>query len=187
LILTVAWTATVVGCGSESTGRTSVDAVSETAHEFGGPNVKLYASDTLVRSVDGEWRHVTVITACKPEGGCTIIAPDGVSYPDVQHFVDDNKVIKPGEKVVANANLGTPDKPLKIKEFTKSTGRPWVRYAGAAALAVVVLLVGVGLIPMRRRRREEQDLLRAWEEPVPGDPPGDQWEPPPGMRHPGLD
>ncbi len=159
--LSIAWLAMVAGCGSESTGRTSPEAVERTAREFGGPDVKLYASQVMIRSAaDGQWRHIVVVTACRPDGDCTIIAPDGVSYAVVRSFVDDNKAIEPGDVVLANPDLASPDTPApaRLEEFTKSSGPPWVWMAGGGASAVVVLLTLVWLVRRRRRRIDNRTV-----------------------------
>lgn len=43
---------------------------------------------------DGSFRWMPMVVACKPEGGCEVVAPDGARYPDLQAFVDDSKLIK---------------------------------------------------------------------------------------------
>ena len=159
VVLALACLAMAAGCGSESTGRPSADAVAHTAHEFGGPDVKLYSAKMIIKSADGQWRDIVVITACRPDGGCRIIAPDGVGYPDVQELVDDNKAFKPGDVVLANTNLASPETPGpgSLEEFTKSSGPPWRWIAVGGASAVVVLL-GLAWLVRRRRTAEPAPL-----------------------------
>src|SRR4051794_28949069 len=98
--------AAVAGCGSQSTGVVSSDAVRAEVNRFGGPAAKLYAGRAYIMNAQGRADgEVPLVIACKAGGGCEIIAPDGVAYPDLQHFVDDSKFIDDGDEVLANPNL----------------------------------------------------------------------------------
>jgi hypothetical protein len=141
--------------------------VIKTVENFAGPDAKVYQSQVLVKPADGgSVRWMPMVVACKPEGGCEVVAPDGVGYPDLQAFVDDTKLIKSGDKVLGAANITSPGEPVQTGTFTKRAVLPWVWWAGGGAL-LVLLLAAVWLMTRTRRRRraEERRLLRAWEIP----------------------
>jgi hypothetical protein len=164
LFLATAFAATVAGCGSSSTGRISADAVHEEVRDFAGPDAKLYASQVQIKDADdGKWRSITVFTACKPEGGCEIVAPDGAGYPDFQHFVDDTKLINRGDEVLANADMTSPKASARLETFKKSAIPAWAWYAGGGALVVVLLLTAIWLGRKMRRRADEKTLPYAEE------------------------
>jgi hypothetical protein len=166
LLVVTACAAAVAGCGSSSTGRPSADAVQATIRDVAGPDAKIFAGRAAIRSADdGEWRWIVLLSACRPEGGCRIVAPDGADYPDVQHFVDDSELIERGDKVLANANLRTPEVPGRFESFTKPLVPPWIWPTAAAALTALLLLLVLRIVRARRRRAEDRALLQAWEEP----------------------
>ena len=139
--------------GSSSTGRISADAVRDEVRDFAGADAKLYASQAQIEDADdGTWRSITVFTACKPAGGCEIVAPDGAGYPDFQHFVDDTELIDRGDEVLANADMTSPGASTRLATFKKSAVPAWARYAGGGALAIILLLTAIWLVRKTRRR-----------------------------------
>ncbi|UJW30520.1 hypothetical protein L3Q67_35785 [Saccharothrix sp. AJ9571] len=164
LVLVIA--CVVAGCGPGSTGRASPDAVIKAVESFAGPDAQVYQNRVLVHPPDGEMSWLSLVVACKPGGGCVVVAPDGASYPDLEAFVDDTELIEPGASVRGNADLAFPDKDVRSETFTKTD--PWMQgwYIGGGALLVVLVVAVVWLIVRtRRRRREAERLLRAWREP----------------------
>lgn len=151
---------TVAGCGSESTGRTSPDAVDERVQTFAGPNAKVDLSRVLIGNPDTDdgLRTMTMVVACKPEGDCEVIAPDGAGYPDLQAFVDDSKFLKSDDQVGGNANITSPGKPARFVTFRPAdTGPPWAWYFGGSVL--LVLLIVVWSVSRTRRRRQADASL----------------------------
>jgi hypothetical protein len=157
LFLAVVCAATAAGCGSASTGQVSPDAVINTVESFAGPNAEVSQSQVLVTDADsGNRRWIPVFVACKPEGGCEVITPDGAGYPDLQAFVDDSKLIKSGDRVLGNVNMTSPGEPVRTETFTKRAVLPWAWYVGGGALLVLLLVVAVWLATRTRRRRVEE-------------------------------
>ncbi|MEQ4726200.1 hypothetical protein [Nonomuraea sp. B19D2] len=151
MLVAVVCAVAIAGCGTASTGQTSPDAVIKTVEDFAGPDAKVYSRRVLVENADdGQSRWMPMVVACKPEGGCQVVAPDGVGYADFQSFINDTKLIKPGDKVLGAANITSPGEPLQPKTFTKRAHVPWALYAG---FALLVLLVAVWLILQDFRRR----------------------------------
>ena len=144
--------AAVAGCGSQSTGVASPDAVRAEANRFGGPAAKLYTARAYIVNAQGHAEdEVPLVVACRPGGDCEIIAPDGVPYPDLQHLVDDSKFIDDGDRLLANANLLTPEDDPEPHLTGYSRSAPvWPWFAGGGALALVLLL---GVVRLVRRRR----------------------------------
>lgn len=156
--------ATIAGCGSASTGRVSSDAVITTVRDFAGPDAKVYRSQVLIQQADdGSMRWMPMVVACRPEGGCEVVAPDGAGYADLQAFVDDTQLLKPGDKVLGAANITSPGEPVRAATFTKGASLPWVWYAGGGALLVLLLAAVWLMVRARRRRRADERLLRTWE------------------------
>jgi hypothetical protein len=154
LLVAVVCLAAVAGCGSESTGVASADAVRAELNRFGGPEVKTYVGRAYILDAQGRaGREVPLVIACKPGGGCEIIAPDGVAYPDLQHFVDDSKFVEDGDEVLANPNLLTPeaDPDPHLESYTRSAP-VWPWYAGGGALTLVLVLGALWLVRRRRSR-----------------------------------
>lgn len=156
--VTVACAAVITGCGSASTGQVSPDAVMKMAHNFAGPNPKFLERDFLVKGADGRYRVMPMFIACKPEGGCEAIALDGASYTDMQDFVDDSKLIKPGDEVFGTADLTSPGSPKSRTEtFTKHVTPPWVWYVSGGALVVLLIAGAVWLEAWTRRRHRVEE------------------------------
>jgi hypothetical protein len=158
LFVAVVCAATVAGCGSESTGETSPDAVIKTVRTFAGPNAKVYQSRVLVNPDTGGLRWMPMVVACKPEDDCEVIAPDGAGYPDLQAFVDDSKLLKSGDEVGGDANITSPGEPTRFVTFRRADTPPWGWYAGGSALLALLIVV---LLVSRMRRRRQADASLA--------------------------
>jgi hypothetical protein len=156
LFLVAAVVATMAGCGSSSTGRISADAVLKEADAFGGPTVKLYSSQAQIIDADDQTRSLPLVVACKPGGDCEVIAPDGASYPDVQHLVDGTRLIDRGDEVFVNSDLTHPGASTHLAEYKKSAVPSWAWWAGGSALLLVLLLIAAGLIRRKTTRRRRQ-------------------------------
>ncbi|QWF84541.1 hypothetical protein [Amycolatopsis sp. CA-230715] len=165
LVLVAVCAASLAGCGSDSTGRVSADAVKKAVTGFGGPDAKAYQSRVLVKDVEsGEMRWLPMVVACEPGGGCEVVAPDGAGYPDLEEFTEDSKLLKPGDEVLGAANITSPGESVRTATYVKGSGLAWVWYTGGGA-ALVLLGGAVSLVVRARRRRKEGEaLLRAWEE-----------------------
>ncbi|MCO1575805.1 hypothetical protein M8C13_08555 [Crossiella sp. SN42] len=46
-------------------------------------------------AADGELRWLTMVVAGKPGGGCQVIAPDGIAYPDLVALAEDSALASP--------------------------------------------------------------------------------------------
>lgn len=133
------------------------DAVMKTTHSFAGPNPKFGERAVLVKGTDGVNHFMPMLIACKPEGGCVAIALDGASYTDLQDFVDDSKLIKPGDEVFGTADLTSPGSPQNRAEtFTKHVTPPWVWYVGGGVLLVLSVVGAVWLEARTRHRRADE-------------------------------
>ncbi|MEU6713945.1 hypothetical protein ABZ897_20950 [Nonomuraea sp. NPDC046802] len=151
MFVAVVCAAAIGGCGTASIGQTSPDAVTKTVYDIAGLDGKVYGRRVLVENADdGKSRWMSLVVACKREGGCQVVAPDGVGYPNFQAFLNDTKLIKPGDRVLGAANITSPGEPLQAKTFTKRADEPLALYAG---FALLVLLVAVWLILQDFRRR----------------------------------
>ncbi|MBE8524178.1 hypothetical protein ILP97_43015 [Amycolatopsis sp. H6(2020)] len=98
------------------------------------------------------------------------MAPDGAGYHSLGEFVDDTKLLKPGDRV--SGPSGLPDAPddARTEELTKSdpTAAPWI-VVGFAVVGVPVLAVliftALGLVRRARARRDADRLLGDWDLP----------------------
>jgi hypothetical protein len=154
----------LAGCGSTSTGDESPKAVSATATDFAGADGKLYKATAMVNPADGgKVRALNLVVACKPDGTCEIVAPDGAAYPGLQAMVDDTRLLKAGDEVLGAANITSPGQPVDLKTFTR-TGPPWL-WIGVGVGLAIVLVAGLLVLLARRRRRQGEKLRRQWESP----------------------
>lgn len=137
----------------------------ETVRDVAGPELAVYRSQVLVKDADdGSFRWLPIVVACRPQGGCRVIAPDGADYPDLRTFVDDTKLVNRGDSVTGNANVASPAEAVRTETFVKRPYPPWARYALVGALLLGLPLVVVLLIrSTRRRRADQQRLLRTWQ------------------------
>ncbi|MCR6484357.1 hypothetical protein M8542_16155 [Amycolatopsis sp. OK19-0408] len=164
----------LAGCGqdSASTGTVSADAVIRSVTAFAGEGADVSHVNALWKQAEsGDVSLLNLIIACKPgTRDCLLVAPDGAGYPSFAEFVDDTKLLKPGDTVSVLAGL--PDKPdnSRTEELTKSDPDiAWWTVLGvvAAGLVVAGLLVFVPLWLVRRirGRRDADRLLSDWDLP----------------------
>jgi hypothetical protein len=164
LVVLPVFVVAIAGCGSDSTGENSPRAVVNTVQSFApGPDAKIYRSQMIVQGAEGgDLLTLPMVVACKPEGDCLLVAPDGAGYPDVATFVDDTKLLEPGDRALGNANITDPGAPVRSETFTKSADLTWLWYVGGGVLVLLAAAVWL-VIRMRRRREDNERLLRDWE------------------------
>lgn len=100
---------------------------------------------------------MSMFIACKPDGGCEAIAPDGAAYTDLQEFVDDSKLIKPDDKVIGINDITAPGSSQRpIETFTKRVTPPWVWFVVVGALLALLVVVVLWRQARTRRRRADE-------------------------------
>ncbi|WIY05231.1 hypothetical protein QRX60_15795 [Amycolatopsis mongoliensis] len=164
----------LAGCGPESasTGRPSADAIIGTVEGFAGKDADVSHINVLRKQAkNGDVSVVDLVIACKPgTRDCLLVAPDGAGYPSLADFVDDTKLLEPGDTISGAA--GIPAHPVARQSETVVKSDPdvsaWtavgVVVAGLVVAALVVIAV-VWLIRRPRRRREGNRLLTEWDLP----------------------
>ena len=176
--------AVVAGCGKESasTGRPSGDAVIKTVTGFAGEDADVHWINVLWKQAKRDDVQVLrLVIACKPgTHDCLLVAPDGAGYANLGDFVEDTKLLEPGDTISSAGGL--PNNPDNSKTETQikdddSYQEPTI--AGFWAGTIVCILLAVGLIAVvvlwlvrkSRNRRDAIRLREAWD--VPPDPDDD--------------
>jgi hypothetical protein len=134
-----------------------VDAATNKAQGFAGPNPKILEQNIMIKSADGTYHFMPMFIACRPDGDCKAFALDGEGYSDLQEFVDDSKLIEPGDQVIGPTDLTSPGSPQRhLETFTKRVIPPRVWYAGGGALLVLLVVVALWRQARTRRRRADE-------------------------------
>lgn len=164
----------VAGCGSESTGHKSADAVVGTANSFAGRHAPVSTVNALWDDHGaGGLRLLRLSIVCKGKTrDCLLVAPDGAGYAGLEDLVDDTKLIKPGDSLSAAGGLPSKVDTAHMETYTKSDSLTavWTVVAGVVA-AVAVAFGAIMAFRRTRQRRENARLLDEWNLPPDGEGP----------------
>ncbi|MEU8638459.1 hypothetical protein AB0C38_40285 [Amycolatopsis sp. NPDC048633] len=164
----------LVGCTQEpaSTGRVSAAAIISTVEGFAGKDAAVSHINVLRKEAkNGEVSFVDLAIACKPgTRDCLLVAPDGAGYPNLADFVDDTKLLEPGDTISGAGGIPTHPDTAQSETITKNdpADAAWTVVGLSAAglvVAALVVFVALWLVRRARGRRDADRLLTEWDLP----------------------
>ncbi|WP_410655750.1 hypothetical protein [Amycolatopsis sp. lyj-112] len=167
----------VAGCSKESasTGRSSGDAVIDTVTGFAGEDADVSWINVLwEQAKSGDREFLRLVIACKPgTRECLLVAPDGAGYANLEDFVEDTKLLKPGDTISGAGGIPNSPDTSKTETQTKHDDNDnagfWAGTIACILLAAALIAVSVWWwVRKSRNRSDDVRLLEAWD--VPPDP-----------------
>jgi hypothetical protein len=164
----------LAGCGRESasTGHPSGHAIINTVEGFAGKDAEVSHINVLRKAAaTGDVSTVDLIIACKPgTRDCLLVAPDGAGYPNLADFVNDTKLLQPGDTITGAGGLPAEPDTAQTETVTKtdSVDPAWTVAGVAAAgvvVAAIVVFAALWLARRARGRRDADRLLTDWDLP----------------------